>query len=201
MLNVKMPHLDHYTRQRQANAERYGELFAAAGLDRCLGLPGPLPGRRHVWNQYVVRVPGGQRDALREHSWPRPRSAREIYYPLGLHEQDVLSRTWATGGATCPRRIVPPPRCWPCPSSRNSPAGEQQIVVDRIAAFAAKASDVGGVHPVPAPKSGLARRREQPRGLIANRAVHDCRVRPWLPDGLCGAHAYRGHVGHEQIAA
>ena len=39
VLNVKLTHLEEWTAERQANARRYGELFAAAGLDRVIGLP------------------------------------------------------------------------------------------------------------------------------------------------------------------
>ena len=66
VLNVKFPLLDHWTFLRRTNADRYTELFTAAGLDRHLGLPSAQPGMRHVWNQYVVRVPGGLRAPLRE---------------------------------------------------------------------------------------------------------------------------------------
>jgi dTDP-4-amino-4,6-dideoxygalactose transaminase len=90
VLNVKLPHLDHWTALRQQHAERYGELFAASGLDRVLGLPTTLPGRRHVWNQYVVRVPDGRRDALREHLASR-QIGTEIYYPVPLHQQPCFA--------------------------------------------------------------------------------------------------------------
>ncbi|HEV3024740.1 MAG TPA: DegT/DnrJ/EryC1/StrS family aminotransferase, partial [Pirellulales bacterium] len=67
ILNVKLPHLERWTAQRQALAARYSELFAAAKLDGLFVLPTAEPEGRHVWNQYVVRVPFGRRDALREH--------------------------------------------------------------------------------------------------------------------------------------
>ena len=66
VLNVKLPHLDTWTALCQANAAHYGELFAEAGIDGMLTLPTARPNCRHVWNQYVVRVPDGRRDALRE---------------------------------------------------------------------------------------------------------------------------------------
>lgn len=89
ILRVKLPHLDRWTRQRQANAARYGELFAACGLDQVLVLPAAAPNRRHVWNQYVIRVPQNRRDALREHLAQRT-IGTEIYYPLALHEQQCF---------------------------------------------------------------------------------------------------------------
>ncbi len=90
VLNVKMPYLDRWTAQRQANAQRYEELFAVAGLTDTLKLPVALPQARHVWNQYVIRVPYGQRDPLREYL-TQAHIGTEIYYPLGLHEQECFA--------------------------------------------------------------------------------------------------------------
>jgi dTDP-4-amino-4,6-dideoxygalactose transaminase len=90
VLNVKLPHLDRWTALRQQHAARYGQRFAAAELDQVLGLPATLPGRRHVWNQYVVRVPDGRRDALREHL-ARQQIGTEIYYPIPLHQQPCFA--------------------------------------------------------------------------------------------------------------
>ena len=86
VLNVKFAHLDEWTEMRQANAARYTEMFTDAGLDQVLGLPEEAPDRRHVWNQYVVRVPDGNRDPLREFL-NESKIGAEIYYPMGLHEQ------------------------------------------------------------------------------------------------------------------
>ena len=89
VLNVKLPHLDRWTEMRQANARRYHELFAEAGLDRVLGLPVCGPRRRHVWNQYVIRVPDRKRDPLRQFL-TEAKIGTEIYYPLGLHQQECF---------------------------------------------------------------------------------------------------------------
>jgi len=86
VLNVKLPHLERWTIARQQRAARYEQLFAARGLDRVLSLPLTLEHRRHVWNQFVVRVPDGRRDALREHLAQR-QIGTEIYYPVPLHQQ------------------------------------------------------------------------------------------------------------------
>ena len=90
VLNVKLPHLDRWTAERQLHARRYHELFAAQGLADVLGLPAEAPERRHVWNQYVVRVPDGRRDALREHL-AKYKIGSEIYYPVPLHEQKCFA--------------------------------------------------------------------------------------------------------------
>jgi dTDP-4-amino-4,6-dideoxygalactose transaminase len=89
VLNVKLPHLDDWTSLRQTNAARYDDLFTEAGLDRVLTLPLARSNRRHVWNQYVVRIHDGRRDALRE-SLAKSKIGAEIYYPLGLHDQECF---------------------------------------------------------------------------------------------------------------
>ncbi len=86
ILNVKLDHLDRWTAQRRENAARYGELFRRHGLDGKVVLPHEASGRLHVWNQYVVRVPGGKRDKLREHLAAH-KIGTEIYYPVPLHQQ------------------------------------------------------------------------------------------------------------------
>lgn len=90
VLNVKLPHLDRWTAQRQACARRYTRLFADHGLDRLLGLPAEAADRRHVWNQYIVRVSDGKRDALRAHLAQR-QIGTEIYYPVPLHLQTCFA--------------------------------------------------------------------------------------------------------------
>jgi dTDP-4-amino-4,6-dideoxygalactose transaminase len=87
IVNVKLKYLDGWTMMRMQNAQRYSELFAEAGLEHIVGLPKSLPHRRHVWNQYSVRIPEGLRDDLRTNLTER-KIGTEIYYPLGLHEQE-----------------------------------------------------------------------------------------------------------------
>jgi dTDP-4-amino-4,6-dideoxygalactose transaminase len=133
VLNVKFPHLDDWTAKRQANAQRYGELFAAAGLDRILGLPEHAPRGRHVWNQYVVRVPGGQRDRLRA-SLTEAKIGTEIYYPLGLHAQECFRDLgYAPGDLPETDRAVD--EVIALPIFPELTAEEQQFVVERAAAF------------------------------------------------------------------
>ena len=65
VLVVKLKHLDDWTRARQANAAHYDELFRKADLGAAVQLPVRTPGYRHIFNQYVIRVP--RRDELRAH--------------------------------------------------------------------------------------------------------------------------------------
>lgn len=147
VLNVKLPHLDRWATMRQDNAQRYTEMFRDAGLDRALGLPETAPGRRHVWNQYVVRVADDRRNKLRE--WlTEAHIGTEVYYPLGLHQQACYqSLGYAPNDLPETQRAAAEVLALPIfPELR---ADEQCVVVDRIAAFF-KSS--GGSHSLPAPK-------------------------------------------------
>jgi dTDP-4-amino-4,6-dideoxygalactose transaminase len=84
VLVIKLKHLDDWTRARQANAAHYDELFRAAGLEHAITVPARVPGFRHIFNQYVIRV--RQRDELRAHLAANG-VGTEIYYPVPLHAQ------------------------------------------------------------------------------------------------------------------
>lgn len=83
-LMVKLRHLDEWNDARRANASRYAQAFAAAGFTKILKLPGELPGRTHVYHQYVIRAP--ERDELRKFLDSRG-IGTGVYYPLPLHLQ------------------------------------------------------------------------------------------------------------------
>ena len=89
VLRIKLRHLETWTQMRRINAGQYSRLFAERGLEGIVGLPTEMPHGRHVWNQYVIRVPGGRRDALRAYLAER-KIGTEIYYPVPLHEQDCF---------------------------------------------------------------------------------------------------------------
>lgn len=84
IVSVKLRYLDQWTARRQANAQKYADLFKSAGLDGVIGLPVEKQAR-HIYNQYVIRVPE-KRDALCE--WLSASGVgNEIYYPVPLHLQ------------------------------------------------------------------------------------------------------------------
>jgi dTDP-4-amino-4,6-dideoxygalactose transaminase len=97
LLRVKLPHLDRWIEGRQAAAGRYDGLIEEQHLGHFLQRPVVRPQRRHVWNQYVVRVAGGQRDALVRHL-KAERIGCEIYYPVPLHLQECLAHLGYTVG-------------------------------------------------------------------------------------------------------
>jgi dTDP-4-amino-4,6-dideoxygalactose transaminase len=53
ILRVKLRHLEHWTEKRRAIAKQYDQLLADSGLT----LPVEMPGSRHVYHLYTLRVP------------------------------------------------------------------------------------------------------------------------------------------------
>jgi dTDP-4-amino-4,6-dideoxygalactose transaminase len=84
ILNVKFLHLERWTEARRKNAERYDRLFEEMGLTEHIHLPVIKGGNRHIFNQYVIRVP--HRDKLREFLYGSG-VGTEVYYPIPLHLQ------------------------------------------------------------------------------------------------------------------
>ena len=88
VLRVKLPHLERWTSMRERNAERYKTLFESAGLtDRIIQPTGPAD-CRHIFNQYVIRLP--ERDRVRRSLDDRG-IGTEIYYPVPFHLQECFS--------------------------------------------------------------------------------------------------------------
>jgi dTDP-4-amino-4,6-dideoxygalactose transaminase len=87
VLRVKLPHLARWTSRRRENAVRYDALFADAGLTDRVTLPAAPADRRHIFNQYVVRVP--DRDRVRA-LLAEQGIGTEIYYPVPFHLQECF---------------------------------------------------------------------------------------------------------------
>jgi dTDP-4-amino-4,6-dideoxygalactose transaminase len=94
VLSVKLKYIDGWNQARRAVAEKYHELFAAAGSAESgpypthgIVLPQEVPGSKHVWHQYVIRT--ASRDELREFLATR-QIGSEIYYSVPLHLQEAL---------------------------------------------------------------------------------------------------------------
>jgi dTDP-4-amino-4,6-dideoxygalactose transaminase len=84
VLQAKFRHLETWTRGRQQNALRYDGLLKDAKLTDRIITPATSTGNRHVYNQYVIRVP--QRDRLRGFLKEKG-VGTEVYYPTPLHLQ------------------------------------------------------------------------------------------------------------------
>ena len=133
VLRVKLPHLDAWTTARQVNAARYEHLFATYELADEVTVPGDEPRGRHVWNQFVIRVSGGRRDALRKHL-AACGVGTEIYYPVPLHlQQCFLHFGWAKGDL--PHTELAAEETLALPIFPELTEAEQRTVVARIAEF------------------------------------------------------------------
>ena len=101
IVSVKLLHLDDWTSARQRNANRYEQLFAAAGLTSAatavplVTLPFAATDR-HIFNQYVIRVP--HRDRLQAFLKERGVGS-EVYYPIPMHLQECFSYLGFKDGA------------------------------------------------------------------------------------------------------
>jgi dTDP-4-amino-4,6-dideoxygalactose transaminase len=137
ILQVKLRHLDRWTAARQARADAYARLFAAAGLlERSVTLPHAryrptgVDGY-HVFHQFVIRV--RDRDGLRAHLGAAG-VATEVYYPVPFHLQECFRglghrrgdfpRSEAAAGETLALPIYP-----------ELTERQQTYVVERIAEF------------------------------------------------------------------
>jgi dTDP-4-amino-4,6-dideoxygalactose transaminase len=80
ILRVKLKHLDRWSESRARNAALYNSLFEGSRVVR----PYHDPRTRHIYNQYVIRVP--KRDELRKFLSERT-IGNEVYYPVPLHLQ------------------------------------------------------------------------------------------------------------------
>ncbi len=89
VLLVKFKYLDRWTAERQKKAERYQALFQGllSSIDG-FRLPTVQNQNRHIFHQYVIRVP--ERDRLRQFLTEEG-VGTDIYYPVPLHLQECYS--------------------------------------------------------------------------------------------------------------
>jgi dTDP-4-amino-4,6-dideoxygalactose transaminase len=136
VLRIKLARLESWHARRAEIAGEYARLFADAGLLGHLELPKVADRRRHVYNQFIVRVADGRRDALRDHLRERA-VGTEIYYPVPLHLQDCFrSLGHKEGDFPESERAARETLALPIYPDLTSPM--QHAVVDRIAEFFAE---------------------------------------------------------------
>ena len=138
VLSVKLKYIAGWNEARRTVARRYHALFRAAGLAESgpypsngVVLPEEVPGSRHVWHQYVIRMK--QRDQVRAFLAAR-KIGSEVYYPVPLHLQEALKPLGYTEGSfpeaeRAAREVLALPIF---PEIRED---EQQTVVDAIGEF------------------------------------------------------------------
>lgn len=127
VLRVKLMHLETWTEARQRNAKRYADLFRFHQLEGFFDLPEILPERRHVFNQYCVRVRNNQRDHVLN-SLRQRKIGCAVYYPKPLHLQKCFAHLGYQPGdlphsETAAREILA------LPSYPELPMADQELVV------------------------------------------------------------------------
>jgi dTDP-4-amino-4,6-dideoxygalactose transaminase len=135
VLGVKLPHLDAWTEGRRRNADRYRALFASVAPGAPVSLPVERPGRRHIYNQFVIRAE--RRDGLRDHLRAHGVGC-EIYYPVPFHLQPCFAYLGVPAGALpVSERAAAETLALPIYSELTE--AQQAYVVETIAAFYAGA--------------------------------------------------------------
>lgn len=130
VLNVKLQKLHEWTAARTANAERYHEGLTASGLHHSLGLPLALTGNNHVWNQYTIRVPNGQRNSVKQRL-AEAGVGSEVYYPIPLHLQECF-RTLGYRAGSLPETERAADEVLSLPIFPELTAAEQATVIARL---------------------------------------------------------------------
>ncbi len=87
--NKKLNHLEEWTDKRRANARFYSKALGDITDDE-LELPQIAEGRKHIFNQYTIRVKNGKRGNLKQFLEGQG-IGTAIYYPLPLHLQPCFS--------------------------------------------------------------------------------------------------------------
>ncbi|MFH0984241.1 MAG: DegT/DnrJ/EryC1/StrS family aminotransferase [Candidatus Omnitrophota bacterium] len=86
-LSIKLKFLDELNRERRAVAAMYHKKLAKTPLI----LPREVPGAYHVYHLYVVRVPCGKRNALKE-SLAAKGIPTMVHYATPVHGQPIMKK-------------------------------------------------------------------------------------------------------------
>lgn len=134
VLRVKLKYLNGWAEERQKKAQRYNKLFQESRLNFELVPPFVREEARHIFHQYVVRVPQ-HRDALIKHLDDNGVGTK-VYYPIPLHRQECFEYLGYKEGAfpeaeRAARETLTLP-CFP-----ELTEEQQEYVVDAISSFQA----------------------------------------------------------------
>ncbi|HEX5833556.1 MAG TPA: DegT/DnrJ/EryC1/StrS family aminotransferase [Pyrinomonadaceae bacterium] len=132
VLNVKLPHLDTWSNQRAQRAAVYTELLEQANLSFEVTTPFVRPDCRHIFHQYVIRVPR-YRDRLMEHLKERGVGTK-VYYPIPLHLQECFSYLGYKQGAFAEAERAAA-ETFALPAYPELSEEQQAYVVDAIKSF------------------------------------------------------------------
>jgi dTDP-4-amino-4,6-dideoxygalactose transaminase len=89
ILRVKLKHLDEWSEARSRKAALYNDLLQGAALNLEIKPPFIRSEARHIFHQYVVRIPR-RRDGVMQHL-ARHDIGSKVYYPVPLHLQKCFA--------------------------------------------------------------------------------------------------------------
>jgi dTDP-4-amino-4,6-dideoxygalactose transaminase len=132
ILLIKFKHLETWTQERQKKAERYRRLLKdLLSTVKGLTLPTIQYQNRHIFHQYVIRVP--ERDRLKKFL-AEEGIGTDIYYPVPLHLQECYSFLKYHRG-DLPNSEKASEEVLALPIYPELTENEQTMVADRIKAF------------------------------------------------------------------
>ena len=137
-LCAKIKHLDDYAAKRQQNADNYAQLFAEAGMSELVSVPEARDNCKHVWNQFTIRIPGGERNSVRV-KLAELQIGSEIYYPIPLHQQECFEYLTTPEGSLVETEKAAT-EVLALPIYPELTIAEQRYVVDCLAKVVAKSS-------------------------------------------------------------
>lgn len=138
MLRVKLPHIDRWMAGRRAAAARYDALIAEYQLADTMTTPARSIWASHTFNQYVIRVHGGQRNAMVQYLKDNGVGC-DIYYPLPLHMQECLAYLGGREG-DFPASEAAAREVMALPMFPEITADQQRRAIDVCASFARTAT-------------------------------------------------------------
>lgn len=140
ILLVKFKYLEKWTTERQRKAERYRSLFQdLLSSGKGFKLPTIQYQNRHIFHQYVIRVP--ERDRLKQFL-SEEGIGTDIYYPVPLHLQECYSFLKYRSG-DLPNSEKASKEVLALPIYPELTEDQQMAVVDRIKAFYQKSGSKG----------------------------------------------------------
>ena len=132
VLNVKLSRLDAWSNERAQRAALYTQLLNEADLSFAVATPVVRPDCRHIFHQYVIRVPR-YRDALMDHLRERGVGTK-VYYPIPLHRQECFAYLGYKEGAF-PEAERAAAETFALPAYPELSEEQQVYVVDSIKSF------------------------------------------------------------------
>jgi dTDP-4-amino-4,6-dideoxygalactose transaminase len=142
ILHIKLPHLDSWGAGRRRNALEIQSLFEEFGgrpyAEGGLSFPLEATGCYHVYNQFVVKVGKGRREALKARLAER-QIGHGVYYPVPLHLQECFA-SWGGKPGDFPESEKAAEETIALPVFPELLAGQKEFLAFTLAEFSKEAA-------------------------------------------------------------